>query len=219
METAPDVAPKSISILGSTGSIGCSTIDLVKRQPARFRVEALTAQRRWELLAEQAVETGAKFVAIADDAAYLPLKEALAGRPIEVAAGAAAVAEAAMRDAEWVMSAIVGAVGLAPTLAAIRRGVVVALANKETLVCAGALVQHEVARHGATLLPVDSEHNAIFQVFDFDRADCVEKLILTASGGPFRTRERAAMLRSRRLRRSSIRTGAWAPKSRSTALP
>ncbi len=186
-------APKTVAILGSTGSVGCSTIDLIVRQPELFRVEALTAQRNWSLLAQQAIQTRARFVAIADDAAYLPLKEALAGHDVEIAAGNAAIVEAAARDADWVMAAIVGAIGLPPTLAAIRRGAVVALANKETLVCAGALVQAEVARHGATLLPVDSEHNAIFQVFDFDRSDGVEKLILTASGGPFRTWSRSAM--------------------------
>jgi 1-deoxy-D-xylulose-5-phosphate reductoisomerase len=123
------------------------------------------------------------------------LKEALAGSGIEVAAGPAAVVEAALRPAEWVMAAIVGAAGLAPTLAAIRRGAVVALANKEVLVCAGSLVIDEVARHSATLLPVDSEHNAIFQVFDAPRAAEIERIVLTASGGPFRERSYEAMRR------------------------
>ena len=130
---------------------------------------------------------------VADESRYRELKDALSGTGIETAAGAQAVTDAAARPADWVMAAIVGAAGLAPTLAAIRRGAIVALANKETLVCAGALMTAEVARHGATLLPVDSEHNAIFQVLDFDHLDTVDRIILTASGGPFRTMSRAAM--------------------------
>jgi len=185
--------PRTVTILGSTGSVGCSTIDLIRRDPSAFAVEALTANRDVEKLAAQAVELGARFVAIGDDSRYAALKERLAGTGIEVAAGAQGVVEAAARSADWVMAAIVGAAGLAPTLAAIRRGAVVALANKEVLVCAGDLVTAEVRRSGATLLPVDSEHNAIFQVFDFDRIDAVEKIILTASGGPFRSLERQAM--------------------------
>jgi 1-deoxy-D-xylulose-5-phosphate reductoisomerase len=185
--------PKSVTILGSTGSIGCSTLDLIRRAPAEFTVEALTANRNVEKLAEQAREVGARFVAIADPTRYADLKEHLAGTGIEAAAGPEAVIEAASRPAEWVMAAIVGAAGLAPTLAAIRRGAIVALANKEVLVCAGDLVTAEVRQSGATLLPVDSEHNAIFQVFDFERIEAVEKIILTASGGPFRSLERQAM--------------------------
>jgi 1-deoxy-D-xylulose-5-phosphate reductoisomerase len=186
-------APRSVTILGSTGSIGCSTIDLIQRNRDEFAVEALTANSNAAKLAQQALEIGARFVAIADDTRYRTLKDLLSGSGIEVAAGAQGVVEAASRSAEWVMAAIVGAAGLAPTLAAIRRGAVVALANKEVLVCAGDLVTAEVRRCGATLLPVDSEHNAIFQVFDFDRIDAVEKIILTASGGPFRSIERQAM--------------------------
>lgn len=186
-------APRAVAILGSTGSVGCSTIDLIRRDPTAFRVEALTGNRNWQTLAQQAIETRARFVAICDDTYYPALKDALAGTGTEVASGHAAVIEAASRDSDWVMAAIVGAAGLAPTLAAIRRGVVVALANKEVLVCAGELVTEEVKRHGATLLPVDSEHNAIYQVFDFDRIDAIEKIILTASGGPFRTFDRARM--------------------------
>lgn len=185
--------PRTVAILGSTGSVGCNTIDLIRRDPAAFRVEALTGNRNWQVLAQQAIETRARFVAICDDTYYPALKDALAGTETEVASGHAAVIEAASRDSDWVMAAIVGAAGLAPTLAAIRRGVVVALANKEVLVCAGELVTEEVKRHGATLLPVDSEHNAIFQVFDFDRVEAIEKIILTASGGPFRTFDRARM--------------------------
>ena len=186
-------SPRTVSILGSTGSVGCSTIDLIRREPDAFIVVALTAKANVDKLAEQALELGAGFVAIADETRYAALKERLSGTGIEIAAGAEGVVEAAARSADWVMAAIVGAAGLAPTLAAIRRGAVVALANKEVLVCAGDLVTEEVRRSGATLLPVDSEHNAIFQVFDFDRIDTIEKIILTASGGPFRSMERQAM--------------------------
>jgi 1-deoxy-D-xylulose-5-phosphate reductoisomerase len=186
-------APRSITILGSTGSVGCSTLDLIERQPDAFAVEALTANGSVERLAEQARRVGAKLAVVADEARYRELKEALAGSGIEAAAGVRAVTEAAERPADWVMAAIVGAAGLAPTLAAVRRGAIVALANKETLVCAGSLMIAEIARHGATLLPVDSEHNAIFQVLDFERLDAVDRIILTASGGPFRALSREAM--------------------------
>jgi 1-deoxy-D-xylulose-5-phosphate reductoisomerase len=191
----PDVraAPRSVTILGSTGSVGCNTLDLIEREPEAFAVEALTANGSAQRLAEQAKRVRAKLAVVADESRYRELKDALSGTGIETAAGAQAVADAAARPADWVMAAIVGAAGLAPTLAAVRRGAIVALANKETLVCAGALMTAEVARHGATLLPVDSEHNAIFQVLDFDRLDSVDRIILTASGGPFRTMSRAAM--------------------------
>jgi 1-deoxy-D-xylulose-5-phosphate reductoisomerase len=185
--------PRSVTILGSTGSVGCSTLDLIRRNPDRFRVEALTASSNAAKLAEQALEVGARFVAIGDARHYATLKGLLGASGIEAAAGTDALVEAARRGADWVMAAIVGAAGLAPTLAAIRRGAIVALANKEVLVCAGELVTAEVRRCGATLLPVDSEHNAIFQVFDFERVDGIEKIILTASGGPFRTLDRQAM--------------------------
>ena len=180
--------PRRVTILGSTGSVGQSTVDLLMRNPDGFEVEALTANRNPERLAEQARALRARFVAIADAAYYPALKDALAGTGIEAACGAEALVEAALRPSDWVMAGIVGAAGLAPTLAAIRRGAIVALANKEVLVCAGALVMQEVRRCGATLLPVDSEHNAIWQCFDLDRADTVERIILTASGGPFRER-------------------------------
>lgn len=179
---------RSVTILGSTGSIGQNTIDLLQRNPDAFRVEALTASRNSTLLAQQARSLGARYVAIADPDHYPVLREALAGTGIETGCGPQALIEAAQRPAEWVMAGIVGAAGLAPTLAAIRRGVIVAFANKEVLVCAGALVMDEVARHGATLLPVDSEHNAIWQCFDRNRADTIDRIILTASGGPFRER-------------------------------
>ncbi len=186
-------APRSVTILGATGSVGCNTLDLILRQPEAFAVEALTANASAGRLAEQARRVGAKLAVVADEACYQDLKQALAGSGIEAAAGSQAVIEAADRPADWVMAAIVGAAGLAPTLAAVRRGAIIALANKETLVCAGSLMIAEVAHHGATLLPVDSEHNAIFQVLDFEHRDAVERIILTASGGPFRAMSHASM--------------------------
>jgi len=186
-------APRRISILGSTGSIGTNTIDLIERDPASYRVEALTAYRSVELLAEQARKFDARFVAIADPDKYADLKSTMSGTDAEIAAGPDAIVEAAARDADWVMAGIVGAAGLEPTLEAARQGAVVAFANKECLVCAGDLMLEEIAQSGATLLPVDSEHNAIFQVFEFDRRATVEKIILTASGGPFRDRTRDEM--------------------------
>lgn len=191
---SPD-APRHITILGSTGSVGCSTVDLVARNPECFVVEALTAGSNVEKLAEQARLLRARRAVIADPSLYGELAESLAGTGIDVAAGRAAVIEAAEMPAEWIMSAIVGAAGLEPTLAAVRRGAIVALANKECLVCAGELFMADVRRHGATLLPVDSEHSAIFQVFDFVQAERVEKVILTASGGPFRELTQEAMER------------------------
>jgi len=186
-------APRRITILGSTGSIGTNTIDLIERDPASYRVEALTAYRSVELLTEQARKFDARFVAIADPDKYADLKSAMSGTDAEIAAGPDAIVEAAARDADWVMAGIVGAAGLEPTLEAARQGAVVAFANKECLVCAGDLMLEEIAQSGATLLPVDSEHNAIFQVFEFDRRATVEKIILTASGGPFRDRTRDEM--------------------------
>jgi 1-deoxy-D-xylulose-5-phosphate reductoisomerase len=180
--------PRRVSILGSTGSVGCNTIDLVRRQPGLFQVEALTANRNTKLLAEQALAVRARFAAVADPDEYATLKDMLAGSGIQVASGRAALVEAAERDADWMMAGIVGAAGLAPTLAAVRRGRIVAFANKEVLVCAGSLFMEEVAASGAVLLPVDSEHNAIWQCFDFERVDGIEKITLTCSGGPFRER-------------------------------
>jgi len=190
---SPGNGPRRITILGSTGSIGCNTVDLVERNPGAYEIEALTAHSNVEKLAAQARLLRPRLVVIGDENLYGALKEALAGTNISVAAGKDALVEAATLPADWVMSAIVGAAGLAPTLAAVRRGVVVALANKESLVCAGDIVMAEVKRAGATLLPVDSEHNAIFQVFDFDRVESIERLIVTASGGPFRTFARSDM--------------------------
>jgi 1-deoxy-D-xylulose-5-phosphate reductoisomerase len=188
-----DNAPRRVTILGSTGSIGRQTIDLIERHPEAFSVEVLTANGNAGLLAAQARRLGAALAVVADPAAYRGLKEALAGSGIEAAAGPRALVEAAARPADWIMAAIVGAAGLAPTLTAIRQGAAVAIANKEVLVCAGELVTEELRRHNATLLPVDSEHNAIFQVFDTDSRDGIEKLILTASGGPFRACRRDEM--------------------------
>ncbi len=181
-----EAASRSVTILGSTGSVGCNTINLLARQPAAFAVEALTANRNVKLLVEQALALRPRMVAVADHTCYRPLKDALFGSGIEVAGGPQAVIEAAMRPADWVMASIVGAAGLEPTMAAVRRGAVIGLANKECLVCAGDLMIAEIKKCGATLVPVDSEHSAIFQVFDFDNAEKVEQIILTASGGPFR---------------------------------
>jgi 1-deoxy-D-xylulose-5-phosphate reductoisomerase len=189
--TAP--SPRSITILGATGSVGCNTVDLIERNAGAFVVEALTANRNVALLAEQARRLRPRMAVLADSAGYRQLKEALAGTNIAVAAGPDAVIEAASRPAEWVMAAIVGAAGLQPTLTAVRRGATVALANKECLVSAGDVFVKEVTTHGATLLPVDSEHSAIFQVFDFDNADRVQRIVLTASGGPFREFSRKQM--------------------------
>lgn len=177
---------KTITVLGSTGSVGASTLDLVIRNKENYNVVGLTANRNIALLAEQAKIFQAEVVAIADESFYSPLKDLLEGTGVEVLSGADGVIEVAKRQAEWVMAAIVGAAGLKPTLEAVRRGVIVALANKECLVCAGDLMTEEVKKHKATLLPVDSEHNAIYQVFDFEHPKKIEKIILTASGGPFR---------------------------------
>ena len=186
-------APRSVTILGSTGSVGCSTIDLIERNPDAYVVEALTARRNADLLVEQAKKLRPRYVAIGDEEHYHAVKAGLSGSGIEVAAGKEAIVAAARRPADFVMAAIVGAAGLAPTLAAVNRGAMVGLANKECLVCAGSLMVEEINRNSAVLLPVDSEHNAIFQVFDFERRDAVDKLILTASGGPFRSFGHEAM--------------------------
>jgi len=176
---------KSVTILGATGSIGLNTLDLVSRHTDRFRIDALTANTSVAELAALARQHGARLAVIADLTLYGDLRDALAGSGIDAAAGPEALVEAASRPSDFVMAGIVGAAGLAPTLAAIRRGADVGLANKECLVCAGDIVMRDVRRFGGTLLPVDSEHNAIFQVFDRDRAQAVRRIVLTASGGPF----------------------------------
>jgi len=178
---------RSVSILGATGSIGASTVDLIKRAPDNYRVEAVSARRNAATLAKIARELGAKLAVVADPAAYNDLKSALSDSNIEPAAGEAALLEAAQRPADWVMAAISGSIGLKPTLAAIERGATVALANKECLVCAGALFMRRAASVGATVLPVDSEHNAIFQALGAGSREDVKRIILTASGGPFRS--------------------------------
>jgi 1-deoxy-D-xylulose-5-phosphate reductoisomerase len=183
----PITAPRTVTILGATGSIGASTIDLIRRERASYRVEAVSANRNADALAKLARELGARFAAVADPSAYRDLKDGLAGTGIEAAAGEAAVVEAAQRPADWVMAAITGSTGLKPTLAAVERGGTVALANKECLVCAGALFMRRTAQIGTTVLPVDSEHNAIFQALAAGRRTDLRRVVLTASGGPFRT--------------------------------
>jgi 1-deoxy-D-xylulose-5-phosphate reductoisomerase len=187
IKPAPVLLPRTVTLLGATGSIGSSTADLLRRDRERYAVEAVTAHRDAAALAQLARELGARFAAVADPAAYKDLKSALAGSGIETAAGDAAMVEAAQRPADWVMAAITGAASLAPTLAAAERGATVALANKECLVCAGALFMRRAAAKGATVLPVDSEHNAIFQALSAGRREDVRRIVLTASGGPFRT--------------------------------
>ena len=187
---------RRVTILGSTGSIGCNTLDLLERQPDAYAVEALTAHRNVELLAEQAWRVRPRTAVIGNPDGYSALNERLHGSGVTVAAGTEALVDAARQPADWVMAGIVGAAGLAPTLAAVQRGAVIALANKECLISAGPVMMAEVREHGATLLPVDSEHNAIFQVFDFDRADSVDRIILTASGGPFLRHDKAAIAKA-----------------------
>src|SRR6185437_4011798 len=159
--------------------IGSSTIDLLRHEPARYRVEAVTADHNAGALARIARELGARFAVVADPDAYGDLKAALSGSNIEAAAGPAAIVEAAQRPADWVMAAITGAASLRPTLAAAERGATVALANKECLVCAGALFMRSAAAASANVLPVDSEHNAIFQALGAGRREDVRRIVLT----------------------------------------
>jgi 1-deoxy-D-xylulose-5-phosphate reductoisomerase len=184
---------KRVSIFGATGSVGLSTLDLVRRDPDAYRVVALTANSDVDSLATQARETGAQVAVIGQAHLYGALKEALAGSGIEAMAGEEALVEAASLDADWTMAAIVGCAGLRPTMAALKAGRTVALANKESLVSAGGLMMQAAQASGATLLPVDSEHNAIFQCLAGSSLDDVARITLTASGGPFRTRSRAEM--------------------------
>lgn len=184
---------KTVTILGATGSIGGSTLDLIEREPDKFEVLALTANCDVEKLAAAAIRTNAKRAVVADLGCYDELKAALAGTGIETAAGADAVCETAHMGADWTMAAIVGCAGLKPVMAAVEQGKTVVLANKEPLVSAGDVILAAAARTGATLLPADSEHNAIYQCFDFDRPEGVRRIILTASGGPFRTKSREEM--------------------------
>jgi len=186
-------AARTISIFGATGSVGCSTLDLIGRDPDAFEVLALTANADVAKLAAAAVTHRAKLAVIADESRYADLKAALAGTGVEAAAGAQALVDAADLGADWTMAAIVGCAGLAPILGAVRHGKTVALANKEALVSAGDLMKSAVRASGATLLPVDSEHNAIFQCLAGSSIERVRKITLTASGGPFRTFSREAM--------------------------
>jgi len=186
-ESRPAGSPRSVTVLGATGSVGKSTVDLLKRGNGQYRVEAVTAHRNAAELAQIACELGARFAAVADPSAYDELKRALSGTGIEAASGESALIEAAARPAEWVMAAISGSVGLRPTLAAAQRGAAVALANKECLVCAGGMFMRTAASMGATVLPVDSEHNAIFQALCAGPREDVSRIVITASGGPFRT--------------------------------
>ncbi|HVV93763.1 MAG TPA: 1-deoxy-D-xylulose-5-phosphate reductoisomerase [Hyphomicrobiales bacterium] len=188
-----EAAPRVVSLLGATGSVGRSTVDLLAAAPGRYRVEAVIGGHDVATLAATALALDAAIAVIADDAGYAELRSALAGSATEAAAGSAAVAEAASRPADWTMAGITGAAGVAPTLAAVRRGGIIAIANKECLVCAGAAFMAEVAAAGATVLPVDSEHNAIFQALTAGARGDVERIILTASGGPFRQWSRAQM--------------------------
>ena len=181
--------PRRLAVLGSTGSIGTQTLEIAQLFPDRLKIQALASGSNWELLAEQARTFQPEVVCIADEAKYTSLKDALSGTPTRVVSGMEGLCEiASAADVDAVVAAIVGAAGLRPTLAAVEAGKMVALANKETLVLAGALVERLAREHGATLIPVDSEHSAIFQCLVGEEAETVESITLTASGGPFRTR-------------------------------
>jgi len=180
-------APRRVSILGATGSVGRSTLDLIGRDPARYDVVVLTGNTNAEMLAQQAIAHDAELAVLADPAGFKDLKSALSGSSVEAAAGPDALIKAVTRPADWIMAAIVGSAGLRPTLEAVRQGGCVALANKECLVSAGDIFMDAVAKSGTRLLPVDSEHSAGFQVIDPNASEAIEKITLTASGGPFRT--------------------------------
>ncbi len=184
---------KRVTVLGSTGSVGANTLSVISEHRERFHVVGLVAGKNADMLVQQARVFRPELAVIADPAGYAAVKDGLAGTGIETAAGPDAVVEAARRDAELAMAAIAGAAGLESTLAAIERGAVVGLANKESLVCAGELMMAAARASGSTILPVDSEHNAIFQVFDTRNRASICRLILTASGGPFRQARREDM--------------------------
>ncbi|WP_434051724.1 MAG: 1-deoxy-D-xylulose-5-phosphate reductoisomerase [Roseibium sp.] len=186
-ETVTGRAPTRITVLGATGSIGQSLADLLEKNPDRFDVVALVANRNAHALADMAIKLKASIAVLADDESFPVLTERLNGTGITAASGQAAIEEAVDMETDLVVGAIVGAAGLVPTFRAIKPGRRIALANKECLVCAGDLFVDKVRATGVELLPVDSEHNAIFQVFEKDQTDQIEKVILTASGGPFRT--------------------------------
>ncbi|MGQ0660478.1 1-deoxy-D-xylulose-5-phosphate reductoisomerase [Sphingosinicella sp.] len=178
---------RSVTILGATGSVGRSTLDLIERNRERFEIVALTARRDIDGLIELATRFQPRRAVIGDEAHLLRLRDALAGTDVEAVGGEGAIVEAAAMGADWMMAAIVGTAGLRPVMRALESGQIVALANKEALVSAGALMTEAARRHGATLLPVDSEHNAIFQCLHADRLETVRRIVLTASGGPFRS--------------------------------
>jgi 1-deoxy-D-xylulose-5-phosphate reductoisomerase len=188
--------PRKISVLGSTGSIGVSTLDVLDKAKAEVEIVALAAGRNAERLAEQALKWRPQIAVIEDEAALPRLRDLLAGSGVKTAAGSAAVVEAAAMETQWVMSAIMGFAGLAPTLAAARTGAIIALANKESLICAGPELLRTAKLAGGVVIPVDSEHSAIFQVFEPANAQRVARLILTASGGPFRGWTREEMARA-----------------------
>ena len=187
------MAEKSVTILGSTGSIGKSTVDIVRRYPDKYRVVALTGNQNVPLLAEQAKMLRAEVAVTANKDKYSELKDLLSGTPVRVEAGFDAVIDAAKLDADWTMSSIVGAAGLLPTMEVVKRGKTLALANKETLVCAGEIVMKAIRDARATLVPVDSEHSAIFQTLENEHRSAVDRILLTASGGPFREKDAAFM--------------------------
>ncbi|GJL84851.1 MAG: 1-deoxy-D-xylulose 5-phosphate reductoisomerase [Micavibrio sp.] len=187
---------KKITILGATGSIGKSAADVILSAPERFDVQCVTANTNAELLAAQAVKLKAKRAVIADETKYDLLKSKLDGTGIETAAGAQALEGAASEPADLILAGIVGIAGLKPIMKAIEQGACVAIANKEPLVAAGPLVMAAAKKYGTTLLPVDSEHNAVFQVFDFERPEGIEKITLTASGGPFLNRTSEEMAKA-----------------------
>jgi len=194
--TAAEGPARSVTVLGSTGSVGTSTVDLLAANPGRYRVHALAGGRNVALLAAQAIRLKATLAVIAEPSLHGALHGALAGTGVAAAAGDAAVLQAASEPVDWTMAAITGAAGLPSTLAAIRRGGAIALANKEALVCAGEVMLQAVRDAGATLLPVDSEHNAIFQAMAEGNRDGVERIVLTASGGPFRLSSPEEMARA-----------------------
>ncbi len=184
-------AARVVSVLGATGSIGDSTMDLLRRARDRYRVEAITANSNVAALAKLAREFDVRFAAVADGAKLTELRDALSGTGIECGAGESAVIEAASRPADWVMAAVSGAAGLKPALAAVDRGTTIALANKECLVCAGDIFMRRASEAGASVLPADSEHNALFQALSSGNREELTRVIITASGGPFRTWSRA----------------------------
>ncbi len=196
LTTASGGAARTVTVLGSTGSVGTSTVDLLAANPGGYRVHALVGGRNVALLATQAVQLSAALAVIAEPSLHGALSAALAGTGIATAAGDAAVLQAAAQPVDWTMAAITGAAGLPSTLAAIRRGGAIALANKEALVCAGEVMLQAVRDAGATLLPVDSEHNAIFQAMAEGNRHAVERIVLTASGGPFRLSSTEEMARA-----------------------